>query len=211
MFEKLSDNLNILMAKARVNASELARRTGLPASTIKKIRNSDNPNPTLSTLLPLAAFFSITVSQLIGDNDLNISYKSRSDSLLPKRELPKLTWQQIINWKSDLLFNAPLIPIYHHYSDQAYALCIEDVSWSGFAKDSILIVDPTIAISHKDYVIVYKCGQEEATLRQIFYEDDHIYLKHMNEGYRIIPASAQHTFLGVVMEVRKQFKIINNK
>ena len=70
MFEKLCENLNFLMTKNVLNASELARSTGLPASTIKKIRNHDNPNPTLATLRPLAQYFSISLSQLIGDEPL---------------------------------------------------------------------------------------------------------------------------------------------
>ena len=67
MSEKLSQNLNLLMAEARINAEALSRHISLPASTIKKVRNNNDSNPTLSTLTPLANYFSLTISQLIGD------------------------------------------------------------------------------------------------------------------------------------------------
>ena len=45
MFEKLSDNLNLLMEGASISADELGRSTGIPSSTIKKIRNRYNRTP----------------------------------------------------------------------------------------------------------------------------------------------------------------------
>ncbi len=65
MLKNLSDNLNLLMARSRLNSSELARLTGLPATTIKRIRNNEHSNPTISTLLPIAKQFSITLSELV--------------------------------------------------------------------------------------------------------------------------------------------------
>ncbi len=70
MSEKLCKNLNMLMTEARLNAGELSRRINLPASTIKKIRTHHHSNPTLSTLAPLAKYFSLTISQLVGDEPL---------------------------------------------------------------------------------------------------------------------------------------------
>ena len=49
LLKKLSDNLNLLMAQSRISASELARNINLPATTIKRIRNQDPVNPTLSS------------------------------------------------------------------------------------------------------------------------------------------------------------------
>ena len=58
------------MVEVHISADELARRTGIPASTIKKIRNNNSPNPTLNTLLPLAEYFAVSLGQLVGDEPL---------------------------------------------------------------------------------------------------------------------------------------------
>lgn len=41
MFEKLSENLDLLMTRNRLTANKVASQTGIPASTIKKIRSQD--------------------------------------------------------------------------------------------------------------------------------------------------------------------------
>src|SRR5436190_10910802 len=78
MFDKLGQNLDFLMNNAHLNANELARRTGIPASSIKKIRTNNSPNPTLTTLLPLSNYFSLTLSELIGEIPLSLISLSSS-------------------------------------------------------------------------------------------------------------------------------------
>ena len=58
------------MALERLSSSALARKTGVHATNIKRIRNNEQANPTVTTLLPLARYFSISLSQLIGDEVL---------------------------------------------------------------------------------------------------------------------------------------------
>src|SRR5688572_30667176 len=101
MFEKLSDNLNLLMAEVHISADELSRRTGIPASTIKKIRNRYNPNPTLATLIPLAQFFSVTLGQLVGDEPLpenRLQGLHQNNVIMSQTNLPIISWQEAITW-----------------------------------------------------------------------------------------------------------------
>lgn len=200
MFEKLSDNLNFLMAKARINASELARRTGLPASTINKIRSQDNANPTLLTLIPLANYFSMTISQLVGDEAL-------SDSPLPACRLPLLAWEDAVFWPDINKENFSFLDIYHKYGENAYVLKVEEEDWEGFTKDAFLIIDPIAPVAHRDFVIVHRADQKNPSLKQIFYDEGHTYLKPVMTGYKLTECTGQHKFLGVVMEYRKQLKI----
>src|SRR5260221_5503522 len=95
MLKNLSENLNWLMSKARINSNELARQTGLPATTIKRIRNLDTANPTVSTLIPIANFFAISISELLGcveshSNKTIQHVKSKINSI------PLLTWRECI-------------------------------------------------------------------------------------------------------------------
>lgn len=208
MFEKLSNNLNLLMANARLNASELARQINLPASTIKKIRNNDNPNPTLTTLIPLAEYFSITVSQLIGDEQLSLA-KTKKNSVENCKliySVPLISWPDAVSWPR--LENTPksFVETKHIYSEHTFALIIEEDDLGALTKDSVLFIDPTCTAAHKDFVIVHKKGRDIPTLRQVFYDDDHTYLKPLASGYSMTILTPEHQFLGVVMEYQKKFK-----
>ncbi|MBV9575431.1 MAG: helix-turn-helix domain-containing protein [Gammaproteobacteria bacterium] len=208
MFEKLSKNLNILMAEARLNAEELSRRIGLPASTIKKIRNNKDANPTLSTLLPLAKYFSLTISQLAGDESLpksriKGSYKISSESF---NSVPLINWQEAINWPEANNNSHTTIATEHAYSKCAYALMVEEDDWENLAKETILLVDPKLTAEHRDFVIVHKTNQKTPTLKQILFDEGQMYLKPATQKYNIVAFSPEHKILGVVVEYKKHLK-----
>jgi SOS-response transcriptional repressor LexA len=215
MFDKLCDNLNLLMAEVHISADELGRRTGVPASTIKKIRNRYNPNPTLTTLLPIARYFSLTLGQLVGDESL----PTERAGGLPKANqegatlIPILSWEQAIGCPR-IQTEIPSLSITseHAYSQDAYALIVEEDDWGSFAKDTVLIIEPFLTVEHRDYAVVYKEGQQSPTLRQILYDEDQLYLKPLVQGYNIAPYTVEHRILGIVAEYKKQLrKTIDNK
>lgn len=208
MSDKLSKNLNILMQEAHLNAEELSRRTGLPASSIKKIRNNDQINPTLSTLAPLAKYFALTISQLIGDEPfpksrLKGAYQIDIDVFC---HLPLISWEEAINWPQTIKTFHPTIATEYAYSQSAYGLSVEEESWENLTKGTLLLIDPEVQVEHRDFIIVYKSGQKAPTLKQALYDDGQIYLKPLIEGYQIISLSIDHTILGTVIEYKKQLK-----
>lgn len=208
MFDKLSDNLNLLMAKTRINASELARQTGVPASTIKKIRSRNNINPTLATLLPLAQKFSLNVSQLIGDTEIPVQETKRIQNHESKEAyLPLLTWREATTWPSLSNNNQISSEIASkQYGKQCFTLAIEEDNWKGFTKGSIVIIDPESAIEHRDFALVHKEGSSTPALRQVLHDDGNIYLKPIVSDYHIAILTPQHRFVGVVIETRKKLK-----
>src|SRR5580704_4784010 len=121
MLKNLSDNLNTLMARSRINSSELARLTGLPATTIKRIRNNEQSNPTVSTLLPIAKYFSMTISELLaceGGFIGNISPKVCGLKLIPL-----LSWRECAQFASlDYTKINQTVPIEKNVSDRSFSL-----------------------------------------------------------------------------------------
>lgn len=209
MPEKLSENLNLLMAEARLNAEELSRRVGIPASTIKKIRNNNDANPTLSTLLPLAKYFSITISQLVGDESfpderIKGAYKVNAESL---NHIPLISWLNAITWPDGSDEAHHSITTEHNYSKNAYALLVEEDNWENLTKDTILLIDPALQVDHRDFVIVYKNGQKIPTLKQALFDEEQIYLKPVTHGYNIAIFTPEHRILGVIVEYKKHLKI----
>lgn len=60
-------NLKKLMDLHQINDKDLSDSTGVPTANISRLKNNLTCNPTLGTLLPIAKYFGVTVSELIGD------------------------------------------------------------------------------------------------------------------------------------------------
>jgi phage repressor protein C with HTH and peptisase S24 domain len=60
----IRENLQALMEKAEISAYALADKTGVPQPTISRILKGESNDPKTGTLEPLAAYFSVTVSEL---------------------------------------------------------------------------------------------------------------------------------------------------
>lgn len=208
MSEKLCDNLNLLMQEARISAEELSRRIDLPASSIKKIRNFDNINPTLSTLSPIAKYFCLSISQLVGDEPLPESREKGSYQLSSEKlsHIPLISWQETIAWPATYNKSHSTITTEHSYSKNAFALLIEEEGLENLSKGTILLIDPTIKPEHRDFVIVYKTDQKMPSLKQALFDDDQIYLKSVILGYNISLFTIEHKILGIVVEYKKNLK-----
>lgn len=200
MFDKLSDHLNLLMTEAQLSADELARRIGLPASTIKKIRNRYNPNPTLSTLLPLAQYFSVSLDELVGIVPLRHSTDKNT-----LHHLPLISWQQAASVSEDYT-PVKMVSSEHRYSQHAFALNVEEPGWDNLPLGTLLFIEPQLTPVHRDFVIVVKQGQPAASLKQWVVDDGNTYLKPLMMGYPISAMTAEYQLIGVVKEYKKQLK-----
>lgn len=208
-FDKLSENLNLLMTETDISADELGRRTGLPASTIKKIRNYNNPNPTLTSLLPLAKHFAITLSQLVGDEPLPKAHAKKT-ARAPKEllhHIPILSWREAITWPATKKQKHTMISSEHAYHENAYALMVEEDNWENFTEGTALLIHPELKPEHKDFVIVFKQGQNIPTLKQVLFDEDHMYLKAVIQGYNVTAFTAEHVVVGVVVEYKKRLRV----
>ena len=214
MFEKLSDNLNQLLDKQRMSVSQLSYATGIPASTIKKLRNRENMNPTLATLIPIARFFSVSLEHLI--SDIEIKAQSAANlATLPlnhvqlSKSCPLLTWEKAIHWPhtDDTLCQKVLSMNYYH--PQMFALQVETEDWEPLVQGTVLFVDPTILPIHCDYVVIVRKGQEVANLKLFLCDDEKKYLRSMRIVNDVIPLTETHRIIGVVVEYWKQLKKSN--
>ncbi len=209
MFEKLSDNLNHLMSVAGINASELARLTGIPASTIKKIRNRNNPNPTLMTLVPIAKQFNVTLSQLVGDRiEENKQGIESSCFCAGQKSAPIISWADALSWPkiSSNVFQRVIVD--DAYNEAVYALIVSESDWVGFAENSLIIIDPSAMPAHRQYALVCREGQSSPTIRQFLLDDGQMYFRSVVDGSHSIISASQYQVLGVVVEYRN--RLIHN-
>src|SRR3990167_6582359 len=95
----ISEILSRLMFEKKIRTAELARRVKLPQPTVHRIVTGESPRPHLSSLLPLAEFFGITVEQLKGLEP--IPHFNRNKAMLAfagMREIPLISWEEAANW-----------------------------------------------------------------------------------------------------------------
>ena len=158
--KQLCENLRQLMSESRVSLRKLYNNTGVPVTTIQRMRDDFNGNPTISSLKPIADFFSITVNQLIGDEPLAADkvtggYKENKRGWV---NVPIISWEESIYWQKSHNLNAKnrFIQTDIGLSEYAYALEVEEEGWINLAVGTLLIIDPTLSYKHRDFIIVYK-------------------------------------------------------
>ena len=206
---RLSENLKLLMEECDMDGTKLSKYTCIPSTTINRLRKEKTiTNPTLSTLLPLSEFFSLNVSQLIGDEPLAESrikgiYHAEPIKL---HHIPLLSWQDAILWPASISTPQKFVQTEHHYSKQTFALLVESEDWENFTKDTILLVDPLCQAEHKDLVIVFKQGHVIPSLKQLLLDDETRYLKPLTSGYTTSAMTPEYKILGTVVEYKKRLK-----
>jgi SOS-response transcriptional repressor LexA len=205
VLKKLSDNLNILMAKARLSANELAKHTGLPATTIKRIRTDDDANPTLTSLMPIAEYFAISLSELIGESSMNEARSSLVATGL--QEVPLLNWSESIHYEVIDYDKYPKkVLTEKKIGNKGFALLVENSEIDIFPKGAIILVDPEIKISTGDYVVVSKGDSSVLSIKKIIIDVDQPYLKALIPGAGIIPFTDEYKILGVIIQYKVDFK-----
>lgn len=88
---KLAQILKLLMAEQGLSESELARRTGIGQPVVHRMASGETDNPKVATLSPVANYFALSISQLIGDEALP------SDRVLGTHNSPGFGWTQLRN------------------------------------------------------------------------------------------------------------------
>lgn len=213
MHHKLTKNLDMLMNESQLSAEELARRIGLPASTIKKIRNGLS-NPTLSTLEPIAEYFCLTLSELVGDSPLAKSRIKGTYKLNEKflYQIPVIRWKDVPYWimvkSSSRIIR--YITTEYSYSNNTYGLIVETDEVATLPSGTALIIDPDLKMDHRDFVIVSEPGKKVPTIKQILFNGSMIYFKTISQQNTISRMSAEHKVLGVVAEYKKNLKNLSS-
>lgn len=190
--------LSALLKKFNLNALELERLSGVPSSTIYRLLNGKDGNPTIEVLKKLSSFFQITVSQLIGEEPIG----NKQLSLVPPDKILKF-----LRSNASERSNYKTISIDFPMNSSCFATVCEDELMEPFiSTNSIVIIDPDREISNKDFVILIKKGQNSPQIRQAVKDGGDIYLKILNAKYSIdlckMENITQYDFIGVIIHYR---------
>lgn len=204
----LAQNLHKLMSDERISSSELARRINIPSDTIKKIRTNKNTNPTLSTLRPIATYFNITISQLIGECDGLSKGGVNDETAVKAGEIPLISWEDALSWPT--IKNAIkrfCTSVGHNLSNLAYGIQVENADYKTFEIGTVLFIDPEVKYTNHDYVLAHKSSQKLPTIKKLLQNDNNYYLETIVFGLNSVqPLASDDNILGVIVGYEKWFK-----
>jgi SOS-response transcriptional repressor LexA len=200
-----------LMAELGINESELARRTGIGQPVVHRICSGETDNPKVATLSPIANFFAISISQLIGDEPLptdRIPGTFNPDAQ-GWRQIPLLAWDQVLPWPKLTQKSGPLptISTDMELGQHAYAVAVRDTTMEPrFPEGTVLIIDPELRPNSMDFAIVHVEGHNLPNFKQILIDGEQTILKSLNADFKTLLLNKPYKFLGVMVQSRMDFK-----
>lgn len=207
----MSKILKGLMAELGINESELARRTGIGQPVVHRICSGETDNPKVATLSPIANFFAISISQLIGDEPLPVDRipGTFNPDVQGWRQIPLLNWEQVLHWPNLNQKSAPLPTISTdiELGQHAYAVSARDTTMEPrFPEGTILLIDPDLKPNNLDFAIIHIDGHDLPNFKQILIDGSHTILKPLNTDFKTLLLDKPHKFLGVMVQSRMDFK-----
>lgn len=171
----INNVLSELIKKYSLSTLELERLTGVPSSTLYRLLNKKNGNPTIDVLKKLSSFFLITVSQLIGEEPLGC----KQIPIIPPNEI-----HTFFNLSQEKKSEFHTISIDFPVNTKCFATISQDNMMEPFILiNSIIIVDPEREITNKDFVLIIENGHQIPKIRQIISDGEEFYLKILNSNF----------------------------
>lgn len=209
--KNLSINLRHLLSDAKISENELARRTGVSQQIINRILSGENQNPKIATLTPLAHYFMISISQLIGEESYRVDNKINTNHLgwqdVPLIDFHALT---ISSLEELLLLKNKRIMVDIEPTLSMYATrLIGDSMEPKFSEGTLLIFDLKKNPTNGDFILMQLLSNE-ILVRQFFTKENITYLKCLNpkyEDYKLRTITEEYKCLGTLIQSRTDFVI----
>ena len=209
----LNAMLRKLMQEVGINEAELARKTDIPQPTLHRILSGATKSPRGNSLAPLANFFSVTINQLMGVDELPAdrvagTHNTRIYGWTP---VPLISWKQAANWARfrHELRKKPWtdwVSTDLTVSDDAFALAVEgDAMAPAFLEGTTLIIEPTLVPKNRDFVVVATTKNESAHFRQLLVDSGDQYFRPLSNEFRTMQRDKTHTIIGTLMQTRMDF------
>lgn len=208
MNNKIGAILSQLMEECDIDEVSLARQTGVPKSNISRIKLDINANPTAATLRPLAKFFNISISQLLGDEPINrhrIQGSHNPESFTMSR-LPILEWNWITAWLKNNCADykqklTHWISTNRQFGENSFSLLINsDEFGSILKKNSLIFIDPAKDVEYGDIILAQI--DQILCLKQLIIESGDLYAKSLNPIINSSKLIQRDAILGVIYEIK---------
>ena len=191
--------LRRLLYERGIDEATLSTVTGVSKSNISRMKNDSQSNPTYASLKPIADYFGISVSQLLGEEHMGES------STLDIR-VPLIPLSEINSWLTGCNKDYPSLVTQLALSPKGFACIIEDKTLGPlFPYGATVLCDNQRDFQDGDYVFVRQDKSKSIMLKQLVREGDEYYLKSLRpEIDKLTRLSSDYQLLAVIIEIRYQ-------
>ena len=207
----LGKTLAFLMKECDIDDARLSRETGVPASSISRMRLNPDSNPTASTLRPIAKFFSVSIDQLLGDEPFSTNRLPGTHNPTPftAAKIPIVDWELIPSFNQteqieNKIQSSEWISTEKEVSASAFALIIPTDSLGlALRKGSLVIIDPQVEQRDGDLILLQEQADDSLVIKQFLKDGNECYIKSVNpeiKGLKLLPSDVQ--VIGVIIETR---------
>lgn len=190
--------LKELMQASDIDDTMLASATQVAKSNISRLKNDPQSNPTLATLKPIADYFNITVSQLLGEVPLKRSASRR-------QKVPILSLDTVGAYRKGTITEAcDWFTTEVKVSKDAFAIRIDDSDIASvFPAKTHLLIDSRDSYPTNCYVLIFEGEEKVPVFRQYIKDGQHIILKSLKAELSLTHALDDSILIvGMVLEVR---------
>ncbi len=211
----ISKILTLLIGEKKIKPAELARLTHLPQPTVQRIIAGTTSRPHLSSLEPIAKFFSISIDQLLGLEPIpwlaNKEYLS-----MRARHVPIIEWGEVTSWlnasaETSIPADKDTIISDTNVGRKTFALTVKDASMEPvFHINTKVIIDPEKEIKDRCFVVVKFSDCNEAIFRQLIIDGNEHFVKPLSKELthakmrKISPKDAK--ICGVLVQTRRDYE-----
>jgi transcriptional regulator with XRE-family HTH domain len=176
----ISKNIILLMEHHNIkNESKLAQLANIPQSTINKIISGNTPDPRISTILPIAKYFNVTLDTLLNENPIFASELQDIEAYnAPNQLIPLVTYNELLEIHSHLDSLTPgtwphWLPIPRQTQKTAcyYAVLLTNTLDEPFEQASILILSNDNGLPNNRYCLLQHIKSNTTYLKKIKLND----------------------------------------
>jgi transcriptional regulator with XRE-family HTH domain len=203
---QISNNLKRLLDIYSMNTLDLSNKLELSYTPIYNLVNG-NSNPTLDTLLKIARYFHLSLSQLIGDIPINTSGNTNY-----LRTIPILKWTEVLNYlyKQDQQQNYKqiLISSENPISESAFSLHANEKTEPLFKNGTILVFERIIMDikNYDNHYVLLQSDVASLNVKKLFVEGNNMFLQSINTHIPPQQLLDNETILGNLIQTRLEFQ-----
>lgn len=197
--------LKSLLQSYGLNEVELANKSGISQATINRIMNGANPDPKISTIIPIANYFGVTIGQLIGSEPL---FNEDKSTISRFARIPILGWDDVPKYKD--FIKSLTIDSWHNWTlmnavtnDEIYCLIVKTKSLTPlFPYKTALIVDSKQVSQDHDFIIVHKKNGDNALIKRLAIIGDEKWLLDPMKSIKEVLFDNNYIYCGKLIEAR---------
>ncbi|MEM1243196.1 MAG: LexA family transcriptional regulator [Pseudomonadota bacterium] len=207
----ISESLKKLVQMSKISELELSRRTGVAQPIINRLISGENTNPKIATLKPLADFFCVSISKLIGEEGIQNAVSLASSPSTNLNKIPTFSIKHFAknhNIKQLLSKITRFTLTEREVNENSFACEIDDDAMLPlFPKGMVLIFDVNASAKHKDFVLMRIEKTNQILFRQLYIHNEQRLLLSLNPAkeQELITISNKDVIIGVLVQTKKDY------